>query len=263
MTWIRPGETWILPRSTHPHFELRLFPTPVAPLRMLEMLTRFGSVTRRMHNKSFTVDGVVTVVGGRNIGDEYFSADPTVEFGDLDVLGAGPVATDVSAVFDAYWNHSLAYPASTLSRETPTPTGSMRFAQLRSIAIHRKAALYAERLRASPLVEQLATPAVVLHWGRAKVFADGPDKLLTSPDDRSTHMGPRLQADVAKMTASEVLIFALLRARRYRRGLARRPRRARRPGAYPDHPLASTTSAWCTPAIPGTARTCCGPGVGL
>lgn len=46
-----------------------------------------------------------------------------------------------------------------------------------------------------------------LHWGRAKVFADRPDKLLTSPDDRSTHMGPRLQADVHDAT-SEVLIFS-------------------------------------------------------
>ncbi|MCB1559713.1 MAG: phospholipase D family protein, partial [Xanthomonadales bacterium] len=63
--------------DAHPHFELRLFnPYASRSSRVLEMLTRFGSVTRRMHNKSFTVDGVVTVVGGRNIGDEYFSADP-------------------------------------------------------------------------------------------------------------------------------------------------------------------------------------------
>ena len=195
--------------DAHPHFELRLFnPYASRSSRMLEMLMRFGSVTRRMHNKSFTVDGVVTVVGGRNIGDEYFSADPTVEFGDLDVLGAGPVASDVSAVFDAYWNHSLAYPASTLSGEAVMPDrlDALRV-QLRSIAGQSQGSAYAERLRASPLVEQLTHQQLSLHWGRAKVFADRPDKLLTSPDDRSTHMGPRLQADVHDAT-SEVLIFS-------------------------------------------------------
>lgn len=79
--------------------------------------------------------------------------------------------------------------------------------QLRSIAGQSQGSAYAERLRASPLVEQLTHQQLSLHWGRAKVFADRPDKLLTSPDDRSTHMGPRLQADVHDAT-SEVLIFS-------------------------------------------------------
>ena len=195
--------------DAHPHFELRLFnPYASRSSRSLEMITRFGRVTRRMHNKSFTVDGVVTVVGGRNVGNEYFSAYPTVEFGDLDVLGAGPVATDVSAVFDAYWNHSLAYPAATLSRSKPSADQLENLrTRLQSIVAQSPSSAYAERLRDSPLVEQLENRQLALHWGRARVFADRPDKLLTSPDDRSTHMGPRLRADVQDAT-SEVLIFS-------------------------------------------------------
>jgi phosphatidylserine/phosphatidylglycerophosphate/cardiolipin synthase-like enzyme len=37
-------------------------------------VTDFSRLNRRMHNKSFTVDNQATVVGGRNIGDEYFAA---------------------------------------------------------------------------------------------------------------------------------------------------------------------------------------------
>ena len=73
-----------------------------------------GVVSRRMHNKSFTVDNQIAILGGRNIGDEYFEADPDIAFSDLDVMIAGPAAKDVSVAFDKYWNSELAYPATTL-----------------------------------------------------------------------------------------------------------------------------------------------------
>jgi hypothetical protein len=38
---------------------------------MLGMVADFGRINRRMHNKSFTADGQIAIVGGRNIGDEY------------------------------------------------------------------------------------------------------------------------------------------------------------------------------------------------
>jgi putative cardiolipin synthase len=42
-----------------------------------------------MHNKSFTADGAVTIVGGRNVGDEYFDLDPEMNFRDRELLAAG------------------------------------------------------------------------------------------------------------------------------------------------------------------------------
>lgn len=59
---------------------------------------------RRMHNKSFIADNQRAIVGGRNIGDEYFYSDPDVAFADLDALVVGTVVRDVSEVFDLYWN---------------------------------------------------------------------------------------------------------------------------------------------------------------
>lgn len=63
--------------------------------RIHKDLTGFGSVTRRMHNKSFTVDNQVTIVGCRNIGNEYCNADPALDFFDLDLLAIGPVVEEV------------------------------------------------------------------------------------------------------------------------------------------------------------------------
>ena len=51
----------------HPNIELRLFnPFAYRSLRFMN-IGDFSRVNRRMHNKSFTVDNQVTIIGGRNI----------------------------------------------------------------------------------------------------------------------------------------------------------------------------------------------------
>jgi putative cardiolipin synthase len=108
--------------DAHPNMEVRFFnPFSRHVGRTSQFLTRYGSVTRRMHNKSFTVDNQVSILGGRNIGNEYFEADPDLAFADLDVMGIGPVAREASASFELYWNSELAYPAGGLLGEPPTP----------------------------------------------------------------------------------------------------------------------------------------------
>jgi putative cardiolipin synthase len=54
---------------------------------MLGMIADLVRINKRMHNKSFTADGEVAIVGGRNIGDEYFGANEAMNFADLDVGG--------------------------------------------------------------------------------------------------------------------------------------------------------------------------------
>src|SRR3546814_19952794 len=70
-----------------------------------------------MHNKSFTADNQATIIGGRNIGDEYFGARDEGLFLDLDVLALGPVVADVSRDFDRYWASESAYPAARILPE--------------------------------------------------------------------------------------------------------------------------------------------------
>src|SRR5690606_35190852 len=97
---------------SHPNIEVRLFnPFLVRKPKIIGFLTDFPRANRRMHNKSFTADGVATIIGGRNIGDEYFGAADGLLFADLDVLAIGAVVNDVSMDFDLYWASESSYPA--------------------------------------------------------------------------------------------------------------------------------------------------------
>ena len=55
-----------------------------------EFILRGSRLNRRMHNKAWIADNRVAIIGGRNIGDEYFGASPHSNFSDLDVAMAGP-----------------------------------------------------------------------------------------------------------------------------------------------------------------------------
>lgn len=82
--------------------------------RVLNLAADFDRLNRRMHNKSFTVDGVTTITGGRNISDSYFFLDPEVNYLDADVLSIGPVVAQVSESFSQYWSNSMSVPVSEL-----------------------------------------------------------------------------------------------------------------------------------------------------
>ena len=98
--------------DAHPNIEVRLYnPFVHRGSRAIGYLTDFARLNRRMHNKSFTADNQFSVVGGRNVANEYFGAGSEIGFADLDVLAVGPVVRDVSKEFDLYWNSASAYPA--------------------------------------------------------------------------------------------------------------------------------------------------------
>ena len=104
--------------NQHPNVEVRLFnPISRRGMHWLNFVGNFRQANRRMHNKSFTVDNAVSIVGGRNIADEYFQLKKTEVFADFDVLAFGPIASDILKSFDAYWNHTLAIPIEQLSSE--------------------------------------------------------------------------------------------------------------------------------------------------
>lgn len=90
------------------NLDIRIFnPLWLRAARPLDFVLRFPRSSRRMHNKSFTVDSLVCIVGGRNIGDEYFGVDPGLSFTDYDMLAAGEVADQVVTQFDRYWHGGL------------------------------------------------------------------------------------------------------------------------------------------------------------
>lgn len=117
--------------TTHPNFDLKIFnPGRVRGSTLgggLEFLLRFRELNRRMHNKLFVVDSRMAVVGGRNIGNEYFGLGEKYNFRDLDVLVTGAVVGELSRAYDKYWNAELAYPGSAMSdKETPADLAALR-----------------------------------------------------------------------------------------------------------------------------------------
>jgi putative cardiolipin synthase len=163
----------------HPNIEVRIF----NPFGRNTGKT-FGKQTRRSHNKTYTVDNIATILGGRNIGDEYFDADGVMDFADLDVLGIGPVAQHVSLSFDQYWNHQLSYPISLLVKEHPTEEDYRQGrAKLDKYIAEQSDTAYLKSLRDSDFANSVRNRSVEYTWADDKVFADPPDKLLNKVGD--------------------------------------------------------------------------------
>ncbi len=165
--------------DAHPKMEVRLFnPFVREASKILQWLTRFRELNHRMHNKSFIVDNQVAIVGGRNIGDEYFDATPELAFADLDMLAIGPVVAEVSDAFDQYWNSEFAYPATTLSGEADRKQLADLGQRLDDHRRSESAAGYIEALENSDLATALKNGELAIEWAEAVVVRDAADKLI-------------------------------------------------------------------------------------
>jgi len=165
--------------NAEPNVEVRLFnPFPFRSFKQLGFLTDFRRLNRRMHNKSFTVDGQVTIVGGRNIGDEYFGATRGVAFTDLDVLVAGPVVDDVSQDFDRYWNSESAYPLEQLVSPPRQRRAQALLQEEIDAALVPKAHAYVKAVAQSMFIENLLTGRLEYEWVPVRMVSDDPAKVL-------------------------------------------------------------------------------------
>jgi len=165
--------------DAHPNIEVRLYnPVVQRDNRALNFLTDFTRVNRRMHNKSFIADNQVSIVGGRNIGDEYFGAGSGVGFTDLDVIATGTAVRDVSKEFDLYWNSPSAYPAvSFVGAPGPDATANLKTIFTATRADPESVA-YLEAVRGTPLIRDLLDRRLALEWTTAHLVYDDPGKTL-------------------------------------------------------------------------------------
>jgi putative cardiolipin synthase len=169
----------------HPNLEVRVFNPFYSRSGMLgqisEMLLRGSRLNHRMHNKAWIADNRVAIVGGRNIGDEYFGASAHSNFSDLDLLVAGPIVTEVSASFDAYWNSPNAVPVARFDNEPPEPDALERL--MASAEEYRQQAgesEYVLALRdAHARAELIASEAPPLRAGNVALLVDDPAKVGT------------------------------------------------------------------------------------
>jgi putative cardiolipin synthase len=165
--------------DAHPNIEVRLFnPFAMRRMRLLGYLTDFARLNRRMHNKSFTADGQVTIIGGRNIGDKYFDAAGEVLFADLDVMAIGPVVQSVSDDFDRYRNSASAYPVSLIVPAIDQESAAAVQRAAAAITQAPPAQAYQAAIREHPFVPALVAHELPIEWAATRLVSDDPAKAL-------------------------------------------------------------------------------------
>ncbi|MFY0992132.1 phospholipase D family protein [Halomonas sp. C05BenzN] len=166
--------------DSHPNIQVRVYhPLAVGrghlAARVLATIPVLGRQHRRMHNKLWIADNTLAIVGGRNLGDEYYNASEPRNFADLDLLTLGPVVEPLSRSFDLYWNHGLAQPVGRYHR-APEEAWRELQASLEAWLDGQADSAYFSALRKrhdnrarEPLVEEL-------HWGHGEALWDPPGK---------------------------------------------------------------------------------------
>ncbi len=195
--------------DAHPNIEVRIFnPFGRNTSRVIQFVTGMGKQTRRAHNKSFTVDNVASILGGRNIGNEYFFAHPELQFYDLDVVTFGPVVEEVSGSFDQFWNHELSYPVSSLVTTPPTEEQSREMLRkFNEFLEQQNDSDYVEKLKNSDFIKNFRTEKEKIFWGPGKIVGDDPQKLGTETDDSTYHLSQELAPYLTEVE-TELLILS-------------------------------------------------------
>ncbi|WP_160108509.1 phospholipase D family protein [Pseudomonas izuensis] len=191
--------------AAHPQIQIRVF-NPLhlgrstGVTRTMGRLFNLSRQHRRMHNKLWLADNSMAIVGGRNLGDEYFDAEPKLNFTDIDILGVGPVAEQLGHSFDQYWNSALSKPIDAFVSSQPTAKDlqNTRTRLEESLAQYRQQnhALY-QQLMTFKTEPRLDIWRKELVWAWNQALWDAPSKILAKgdPDPQlllTTQLAPEL-----------------------------------------------------------------------
>ncbi|MBU1359990.1 MAG: phospholipase D family protein [Gammaproteobacteria bacterium] len=185
----------LLALSRTPNVEVRLF-NPFCCARR-GLIARFaaspfeiGRLNHRMHNKLFVADGVMAVVGGRNIADDYFVLSEAQNFIDMDAVVVGKVVPQLEAIFDSYWNSQQVWPIGDIVTAEGDGLGKADAKAfddwIGMTAPPPKIDLPpSDILGYGPIAEELDAGRLGLLWGHAQAVADPPTKPTTMTSDEA------------------------------------------------------------------------------
>lgn len=189
--------------SSHPNIEVRMFnPHHLRSARGIAMLSDFERLNHRMHNKSLTVDGVVSIIGGRNVGNEYYSIESNVEFSDLDLLMVGKSVRQVNRQFDLYWNSDYSVPVEWLTSKRLQYTDADVEVWVNELGLEEKFSGGTYDFSKLPLYSDLINGTIELYWGVGNLLYDLPNK----PDSKQSTLIDSLGAVLEEGKSSLVLI---------------------------------------------------------
>lgn len=188
----------------HPNIELRVFnPYSRKAPRLLQYIFRLGEITRRMHNKSVIIDNAVTILGSRNIGNEYSEARSKQVFSGMEALAIGPIVKDVSASFDRYWNFPKTIKVSQLSR----PGRYNPQLEIKRLSKDPMTIAFSRALKTSPLVKQVKQKALPFRWAKAHLIVDAPTKIIQPRNKRGEFLNGTQFQPYIQNTDKELLII--------------------------------------------------------
>ena len=196
------GQEFDLSLLTSAGIEVRVF-NPFAgrgfaPARLLEFIADGERLNRRMHNKAWIADNVGAIIGGRNLGNKYFSGPSETLFADLDVLTFGPVTREISRSFDRYWNSEWALPVPAVDgAERDKLAARLTEFEVRIAEVRQSS--YGKALREGDPVGELLAGKRPIVWATAHAVVDPVSKFDAdkSPEVESfvmTEVAERLRA---------------------------------------------------------------------
>lgn len=166
--------------ASHPNIELKLFnPFHQRNHRLLSYLMDFTRLNKRMHNKVFLVDGEIGIVGGRNIGDEYFDISAVSNFTDLDVVAVGNIVSEMTDAFKVYWQNALSHDSQKVLKKVTALSRQDFQKEHMSLITHPKHQAYVEEIQNSTLVTDMAVGSVKWEWCTTQLMIDSPDKKVS------------------------------------------------------------------------------------
>lgn len=192
----------LLQFAKHPNIAVRLInPFSHRRFKSLSYLTEPTRINIRMHNKSMTFDNHASIIGGRNIGNEYLNNDKNNTFADLDVLVIGEVVKDIKQSFEHYWQSSLSYDIQALYQQRNLPSGSQANTDIDSIlsASKDQKALqtYEDATKNSTISHQLLQKTLTWRWAAMEFLADDVKKLSQS-DPYHNHLVEQLRQKLGR-----------------------------------------------------------------
>ncbi len=209
------GDEHILPLSAHANMEIRFF-NPFRyrghnlALKATEYVFNRSRLNYRMHNKVMVVDNSAVLMGGRNIGDQYFQVSAEEQYADNDVFAVGPVVREVSKSFDEFWNHPFSIPLEALASK-----GSSRRAlrEHRASTAEDASELQADSMDLASRVDSgqpfkgMLSGELALVWAPVRLVSDSPDKKSVVEGSRVGRLMLRPVADATRAVQSELVMI--------------------------------------------------------
>jgi putative cardiolipin synthase len=194
--------------NAYPNVTVRLFnPFTSRSAHLIDFATSFARVNHRMHDKAFIVDNTIAVVGGRNIGDQYFSVNDEANFRDVDLLAAGRIVQQISAEFDVFWNSPWASSLRKVVSDRPTAAEVADIATRLRAKVENTSYPFKTELD-EPFLQRL-THSVPdrLIWGNATLLFDLPNKPATEEPGVAEALRTKVGDKLSRELLLEVAYF--------------------------------------------------------